>query len=112
MLNLRFLLGFVLLSAVILTHLPCCVVLLRTGRCFVLPRDEAGCDFQHLVPPALSPSKAEVWAGITMKLGRGMVDFLVSMMSKVGHEQLNLVYVAGGRVCVCSGASSGDQTLV
>lgn len=78
----------------------------------MLPRDGAGCDFQHLVPPALSPSKAEVWAGITMKLGRGMVDFLVLMMSKVGHEQLNLVYVAGGRGCVCSGASSGDQTLI
>jgi len=43
------------------------------------------------VPPALSPSKAELWAGIAMKFARGVVDFLVLMMSKLGHEQLNLV---------------------
>lgn len=43
-----------------------------------------------------------------MKLGSGMVEFLVLMLSKVGHEQLNLVQVAGG---MWSDASNGDRTL-
>lgn len=33
-----------------------------------------------------------------MELGRGVVDLLVLKMSKVGHEQLNLMCVAGGGV--------------
>lgn len=67
----------------------------------------------RLVPPAFSPSKVELWPGITIKLGRGIVDFFDSAewSGKRTAECSVNCWNLGFQLFPMGTKSSGDETL-